>query len=184
MFASTQVQSPAFVGILFSPRMVFIIDVFRALGDFEDSYDVAALDRLEGRLAEVMDSRTAKGLVSDALLLAFGLRRERRDQLEFMPLGSRRGTMDEYRLIALIGAAYRQDRAVAMEAALALGITNRGALVALACDIANRLKIAGIPVDEPDERLLGRRDEVGSKIDLVEDQPFEFERRSLTLVIH
>jgi hypothetical protein len=183
MLASTQVHSPAF-GILFSPRTVFIIDIFRALGDFEENYDVAALDRLEARLADIMDLRIAKGLVSDALLLAFGVRRERPDQLEFSPIGSRRGTIDEYRLMALIGAAYRQDPAVAMEAALALGITNRRPLVALACDIANRLKINGVPVDAPDERLLGNNNEANSRVELIEDQPFEFERRSLTLVIH
>ena len=35
------------IAVLFAPGAVRIIDIFRALGDFEDHYDVAALDRLE-----------------------------------------------------------------------------------------------------------------------------------------
>jgi hypothetical protein len=187
MLASAPAHSPSFIGILFSPRSLFLIDIFRALGDFEEHYDLASLDELERRLSQSLRPHIAKGLVSDALLLAFGIRRERRDQLDFAPLGSRRGTADEYFLVALIGAAYRQDAALAAEAAIALGIANYRPLVSLACDIADRLKLAGVPVDEPDKRLIsaGRGDaDEGPRIDLDEDRPTAVERRILTLVIH
>jgi hypothetical protein len=187
MLASAAARSRPSVGILFSPQSLFLVDIFRALADFETHYDLAFLDQLERRLSRSIDLSLAKGLVSDALLLAFGIRRERHDQLDFAPIGSRRGTVDEYRLLALVGAAYRQDPAVAAEAALALGVANYRPLVTLACDIANRLKMAGIPVDEPDERLISPKDvEAGERtpLDLDEDRPFVFERRILTLVVH
>jgi hypothetical protein len=65
------------VAVLFVPSIVPIIDVFRALADFQEHYDIGALDELEGRLCASMSRDLAKGLVSDALLLAFGLGRER-----------------------------------------------------------------------------------------------------------
>ena len=70
-------REAAAVTVLFAPHLVTVIDVFRALGDFEDHYDVAALDGLEGRLGATMSRNLAKGLVSDALLLAFALTRQR-----------------------------------------------------------------------------------------------------------
>ena len=51
---------------------------------------------IESRLARIVSRDVAKGIVSDALLLAFGLRRERMSALAFAPLLSRRGTLDEY----------------------------------------------------------------------------------------
>ena len=69
-------QQDARVGVLFSPDTVVVIDIFRALGNFEEHYDVAALDWTERRLASFMPQEVAKGIVSDALLLAFGVRRE------------------------------------------------------------------------------------------------------------
>jgi hypothetical protein len=187
MVASASVPFRPLVGILFSPRSLFLIDVFRTLGAFEEHYDLASLDALERRLAQSIDPSIAKGLVSDALLLSFGLRRERQDQLDFAPTGSRRGTADEYRLVALVGAAYRNDPALAAEAALALGVANYPPLITLACDIANRLKMAGIAVDDPDGRLISSEAGAGAeatRIDLDEDRPFVFEHRVLTLVVH
>src|SRR5688500_7388155 len=92
------------VAILFSPASVPVIDIFRALGDFEEHYDVAALDSLEGRLAGIMSREAAKRIVSDSLLLAFGLRRERPEPLDLRPVLSRRGSLDEYYILALVGA--------------------------------------------------------------------------------
>jgi hypothetical protein len=56
-------------------------------------------------LKKRLSACTEKALVSDALLLAFSLRRERREQLQFSQIGSRRGTEDERRLLSLICAA-------------------------------------------------------------------------------
>jgi hypothetical protein len=187
MLASASAQAPAPVGILFSPQSLFVIDIFRALANFEEHYELAFLDEIERRLSRSIEPRVAKGLVSDGLLLAFGIRRERRDQLDFAAVGSRRGTVDEYRLLALIGAAYRQDAALAAEAALALGVTNSRSLITLAYDIADRLMGAGIPVDELDERLIAPRARdlaERAPTDPDEDRPFAFERRILTLVVH
>ena len=146
-------RDAAAVAVLFSPAMVPVIDIFRALGDFEDHYDVLALDGLERRLARTMSREAAKGIVSDALLLAFGLRRERVEPIPYGALHARRGTLDEYCLVALIGAAYRSDVALASEAASALGVAHPQPLVSLAIDIAQRLEAAGVKVEAPDRRL-------------------------------
>jgi hypothetical protein len=141
--------------VLFSPDAVQIIDIFRSLGDFEETYDIEALDQLEAALACVMSRDDAKSVVSDALLLAFGLRRERREALDFAPVRSRRGTLDEYRLLALIGASHIQDGGLVSDAAASLDIMRAWPLVALASDIARRLEAAGLTLQCPDRRLLG-----------------------------
>src|SRR5215212_4522582 len=99
-------SEPASVAVLFPPDTVPIVDIFRALGDFEEHYDVNSLDHLENGLARTVSRDVAKGIVSDALLLAFGLRRERLRPMSYFPLRSRRGSPDEYRLMALIGATF------------------------------------------------------------------------------
>lgn len=144
---------PASVAVLLAPDAVPIVDVFRTLGDFEKHYDVAALDQLEDRLALTMSRDAAKGVVSDALLLAFGLRRERLEPIDYGSIGSRRGTLDEYRLMALIGAAYWHDFVLASEAAAALEVGHAQPLVALAFDIARRLEASGLKLEAPDARL-------------------------------
>jgi hypothetical protein len=141
------------VTVLFSPGAVRIVDIFRALGDFEDHYDIAALDRLEDGLAAAVGRDAAKGIVSDALLLAFGLRRERSVPLEYSPTGSRRGTLDEYRLVALLSATYWHDFVLASEAAAALAIVHPQPLISLAFDISRRLETSGLKLDMPDPRL-------------------------------
>ena len=141
------------VAVLFSPGTVPIIDIFRALGDFEDHYDVAALDTLEDDLAEAMGRDAAKGIVSDALLLAFGLRRERPEPMQYGPRQSRRGTLDEYRLMSLLSATYWHDFILAAEAAAALEIIHPQPLISLAFDISRRLEGAGLKLDAPDARV-------------------------------
>src|ERR687890_522333 len=101
--------SPAAVAVLFSPGTVPIIDIFRALGDFEDHYDVAALDALEDDLAEAMGRDTAKGIVSDALPPPSARGRGRRAPMNPTPRQSRRATLDEYRLMSLLSATYWHD---------------------------------------------------------------------------
>ncbi|HEX2553752.1 MAG TPA: hypothetical protein VHL98_08625 [Microvirga sp.] len=141
------------VAVLFSPGTVPIVDIFRALGDFEDHYDVAALDALEDDLARAMGRDTAKGIVSDALLLAFGLRRERPEPMQYAPRQSRRGTLDEYRLVSLLSATYWHDFVLASEAAAALEIIHPQPLISLAFDISRRLESAGMKLDAPDPRV-------------------------------
>jgi hypothetical protein len=141
------------VAILFSPASVPVIDIFRALGDFEEHYDVAALDSLESRLSDIMRRDAAKGIVSDSLLLAFGLRRERPARLDLRPLRSRRGSFDEYCLLALLGATFWHDFELAAQAAAALGVRQPQPLVSLGSEIARRLEAAGVVLELPDGRL-------------------------------
>lgn len=154
MYELTGAHRPAALTLLFPPHAVALLDIFRALSDFEERYELSVLDGLEARLAEQLDPAAAKGIVSDALLLAFGLRREREERLDFSELGSRRGTADEYRLLALIGAAAQDDVERAATAAMALDIANFRPLAALAADLARRLEEAGFDLDLPDGRLL------------------------------
>jgi hypothetical protein len=140
--------------VLFSPAVVPIVDIFRVLGDFEDHYDVFTLDRLEHSLTSWMGPDAAKGTVSDALLLAFGLRRERHSGLDLAPLQSRRGTLDEYKLITLIEAAMREDSDLAARAAAALGVFHVESLVPLAAGIGRRLRAAGLRLEQLDGRLI------------------------------
>lgn len=164
-------RTAAPVSVLFAPETVPIIDIFRALGDFEEHYDIAALDGLETRLAELMPQETAKGIVSDALLLAFGLRRERREPVTYGSIRSRRGTVDEYRLMAIIGATFSHDFILASEAAAALDVAHPQALISLAFDIARRLESAGLKLEAPDPRLLGLRDPARSSEVVAERGP-------------
>lgn len=155
----TPVEPVAQVAFLFAPDAVAVIDIFRALGDFEVHYDITALDQLEARLADTMSRDEAKSIVSDALLLAFGLRRERYEPLTFSPPGSRKGTFDEYCLLALIGATYWHDFDLASDAAESLKIVHYQPLVSLASDIARRLEAAGVRIEAPDRRMLGGKNE-------------------------
>jgi hypothetical protein len=143
----------ASVSVLFPPDVVPVVDIFRTLGDFEEHYDVNSLDHIENRLARKVNRDVAKGVVSDALLLAFGLRRERIRRMDYAPLRSRRGTLDEYRLLALIAAAFWHDMPLAAEAATALDVSRAQPLVALAFDIARRLESAGLKLEAPDARV-------------------------------
>ena len=142
------------VAVLFAPAAVQIIDIFRALGDFEDHYDVAALDAIENDLACLIDRHTARAIVSSALLFGFGLRRERGRAIDYAQLKSRHGRLDEYRILALMGAAYDRDAVLAAEIATSLGAAHAEPLVGLARDIAVRLGEAGLVLDGLDPRVL------------------------------
>ncbi len=159
------------VAVLFSPGIVPIVDIFRALGDFEDHYDVAALDTLEDHLARTMGRDTAKGIVSDALLLAFGLRRERPEPIRYAPRQSRRGTLDEYRLISLLSATFWHDFILASEAAAALDIVHPQPLISLAFDISRRLESAGMKLEAPDPRLFRPDPEPATRFMVERDRP-------------
>jgi hypothetical protein len=153
--------------VLFPPRLVPLVDVFRGLGRLSDSYDVTALDALERRLGAMVGARGAKGVVSDALLLAFGLRRDRIAPLSYGPLASRAGTIDEYRVLALVAAAYWRDFHLASKAAAALQLLHAQPLIALALDVARRLERGGIALALPDARLLGPARQVDHRVGVV-----------------
>ena len=145
------------VAILFSPASLPVVDLFRALGDFEENHDVAILDALEGRLSDIMSREAAKGIVSDSLLLAYGLRRERPEPLDLRPLLSRHGSLDEYCVVALLGATFWHDLGLAMQASEALVVRQPQPLVSLGFDIARQFEAAGVMLEVPDARLLRPR---------------------------
>jgi hypothetical protein len=135
------------VFLLFPPALVPVLDIFRVLGNFEENYDISALDALEERLAKSISPQLAKGIVSDALLLAFGLHRERREPLDYGRPETRRGTADESRLIDLLAACSRHDFDLAERVAASLSVSHSKPLVALAYDVARRLEAAGLKLD-------------------------------------
>src|SRR3712207_3921254 len=117
-FSSTA-SEPA-VTVLFHPSTVPIIDVFRSLGRLEDQYDLALLDGPERALTAYTHPEAAKAIVSDALLLAFALTRQRGRPFSHRPLRSRHGSLDEYCLMTLIGSSRSPSTELAIEAATAL----------------------------------------------------------------
>jgi len=151
---SAAIGSTPSVSFLLRPDVVLAIDLFRALGDFEENYDLSALDRLEERLSALMERSAAKGLVSDALLLAFALRTERAGCWAMNPVGSRRATTDEFRLLALISACLDEDPRLAAEALRSLGVVGNQTILSLAEEVADRLDAAGMRLDPPDLRLI------------------------------
>ena len=155
------------LAVLFPPRLVPLDDVFRGVAGFGDTYDLAALDALEARLAAAIGARAAKGVVSDALLLGFSLRRTRGLPLAFGASGSRAGTLDEYRIIGLIAAAYWRDGELAAQAAAALAGTHAQPLIASATDIAGRLARAGLALPPPDGKLLGGGGDLPVSVEVV-----------------
>jgi hypothetical protein len=102
------IEAPSFsaplgsVAVLLHPSTVPVVDVFRSLGSLEDQYDLVLLDGPEQALAVYTQPEAAKGIVSDALLLAFALTRQRGRPFSHKPLGSRQGSMDEYCLLAMV----------------------------------------------------------------------------------
>jgi hypothetical protein len=155
MYQSTAPIAPsASVSFLLSPHVVLVIDMFRALGDFEEHYDLSALDRLEDRLSTIIDPVSARGLVSDALLLGFALRTERTTSWAMHQAGSRRATPHEYRLLGLVSACMHGDTALAAEALRGLGVAGNHTILSLAGEVAQRLAAAGVELDPPDARLM------------------------------
>ncbi|NIX76810.1 hypothetical protein [Microvirga terricola] len=114
-----------------------ILDVFRYFNRLEDHHDLTLLDGPEGTLAASTGPDLAKTIVSDALLLAFSIARQRRRPLDHHPVGSRRGTLDEYCLVVLMIASRLPDSSLATEAASALGLDD--AILSLVADLMRQI---------------------------------------------
>lgn len=127
------------VAVLFHPSAVPVIDVFRSIGSLEDQYDLSLLDGPEHLLSAYVDPAAAKGIVSDVLLLAFALTRQRGRAFGHRPLGSRQGSRDEYCLMALIGSSRQPTPEVAREASAILGVSPLDLLSALAGELARQM---------------------------------------------
>jgi|GEM_PF-3107924 len=142
-------SGPNPVAVLLHPSAVPVIDVFRSLNRLEDQYDLALLDRPEQALATYTQSETAKGIVSDALLLAFALTRQRGRPFIHRPVGSRHGSLDEYSLLTLIGASRGSSPEVALEAARYLDIVSLDFMSALAGDLVRQIELGSVAFDVP-----------------------------------
>jgi hypothetical protein len=141
--------TPGSVAFLLHPSMVAVIDVFRSLSSLEDQYDLALLDGPEQGLASYTQPEAAKGIVSDALLLAFALTRQRGRPFSHRPLGSRHGSMDEYCLLALMGSLRNTASDVALEAAAYLDIASLDVVVTLAGEIVRQMDIGTLVFEPP-----------------------------------
>lgn len=149
----TGTQSFAFdatpVSILLHPDAVPVADIFRCIGGFEDQYDLALLNGPEEDLLGLTRPEVAKAIISDALLLAFALDRQRRGPLCHAPLKSRRASTDEYCLMALIGASRVQDSELAFEASTALGVASLDLVASLASDLIRQIDTSGLAFSTP-----------------------------------
>lgn len=138
------------VAFLLHPSTVPVIDVFRSLSSLEDQYDLALLDRPEKDLAAFTQPEAAKAIVSDALLLAFALTRQRGRAFSHRSLRSRHGSLDEYCLLALIATSRRAEGETALEAAALLDIVSLDFMTALTGEIARQMDIGALVFDAPD----------------------------------
>jgi hypothetical protein len=173
------VADPGPVFVLLHPNAVPVVDIFRCISRFEDRYDLAILDGPEEALLGLTRPDAAKAIVSDALLLAFALDRQRSRKLCHAPLKSRRGSMDEYCLLALIGASCVPDSELAFEASAALGIASLDLVTSLASDLVRQIDLAGLALGAPaiDEfrGVVGNRILFDDDPDLVPNRPeFKF----------
>lgn len=137
------------VAVLFHPSAVPVIDVFRSLGSLEDQYDLALLDSPETALSRFLDPGLAKGIVSDALLLAFSLTRQRGRPFHFRPVGSRQGSVDEYCLLTMIAASHQVGPEVTQEAAFVLDVQSLDPLKPLTGEIIRQIDLGTIVFQVP-----------------------------------
>jgi len=138
------------VAVLLHPSMVPVIDVFRSLDSLDDHYDLALLDAPEQALANYTTAETAKGIVSDLLLLAFSMTRQRGRPFSHRPLGSRHGSIDEYCLLVLIGSSRNPVSEVALEATDYLGVVSVDAMATLAGELVRQIDLGTLAFQLPD----------------------------------
>ena len=138
------------VAVLLHPSMVPVIDVFRSLDSLDDHYDLALLDAPEQALANYTTAETAKGIVSDLLLLAFSMTRQRGRPFSHRPLGSRHGSIDEYCLLVLIGSSRNPVSEVALEATDYLGVVSLDAMATLAGELVRQIDLGTFAFQLPD----------------------------------
>ncbi|QFU15918.1 hypothetical protein [Microvirga thermotolerans] len=137
------------MAVLFRPSIVPLIDAFRSLEALSDRYDLHILEGPERDLARFMEPAAARAAVSDAMLLAFALGRQRGGPLAHRPLGSRRGSLDEYCILSLIAAAQEPESELAFEAAAALGVVSFDFIFGMAADLLRQIDHGGLALERP-----------------------------------
>lgn len=141
--------APPPIAVLFHPSTVPVIDVFRSLNRLEEQYDLALLDGPERALAAYTQPEAAKGIVSDALLMAFSLTRQRGKPFCHRPFGSRHGSVDEYCLMTLIGSSRSPESELHLEAAAALGVVSLDFMASLVGEIARQMDRGSLVFEMP-----------------------------------
>jgi hypothetical protein len=129
--------------LLLHPSSVPVVDVFRSKTELEVTHDLALAQEAELELGAWTTAALSKAIISDAILLAFSLSRERKQPLEYRPQGSRLTSPDERRLIALVSAVGADEAATALAAAT-LGVPAGGLCGAAAENLASQIKQAGL----------------------------------------
>lgn len=147
--ASSFPAAPASVAVLFHPSAVPVLDVFRSLDRLDDQYDLVLLDEPERALATYTTPEAAKGIISDALLLAFALTRQRGKPFSYQSRGSRHGSMDEYCLMTLIGASRFPGSDLSLEAAAALGLVSLDFMASLVGEMIRQMDRRSLVFDLP-----------------------------------
>jgi len=137
------------VTVLFPPPVVPLIDAFRSLEVLAEHYDLHVLEGPEEDLARFMEPSAAKAVISDAMLLAFALGRQRGEPLVHCPLRSRKGSADEYCIFTLIAAAREPDTGLALEAAATLRVISFEFVFAMATDLLRRMDRGGFVLERP-----------------------------------
>lgn len=137
------------IAVLFHPSAVPFVDVFRTLDRLEDQYDLALLDGPERALAAYTPPDTAKGIISDALLMAFALTRQRGRPFCHRPLGSRHESVDEYCLMTLIGSMHAHASELRLEAAAALGVASLDFMASLVGEIGRQMDSGSVVFETP-----------------------------------
>lgn len=142
-------QDAGRVFILLHPGIIPIVDVFRSFGREEEGCDLALLESPEQTLATRTTPDAAKAIISDAVLLAFGLWRKRNAPLVCEPIGSRAGSLDEYRLVTWITASRIPGAELTQEASASLGISSPDYLATLAAGLIRQIDRAGLVLEAP-----------------------------------
>ncbi|MGO4704588.1 hypothetical protein AB4072_02270 [Microvirga sp. 2MCAF38] len=133
-------ESDRSVLILFSPKILPAIDLFRGLADLGEAYQSPILEEREASLTNVVGAQQARAALSDALLFSFAIRRQRSNSLTINAIGSRRGTGEEFSLLTLIGAAGVDAQPLLRRAASMLCVELTETLLQLSADLAKDLK--------------------------------------------
>lgn len=135
-------QSP--FALLLHPSSVPVVDVFRSKSELEFTHDLKLAHEAELELGGWTTAALSKAIISDAILLAFSLSREREELLHYRQQGSRLTSADERRLIALVSAVLVGEEAMALAAAT-LGVPAGGLCSVAAANLASQIKQAGLP---------------------------------------
>ncbi|WP_262270920.1 hypothetical protein [Microvirga yunnanensis] len=170
-------NAPRAVAVLLHPSIVPVIDVFRSLDLLEDQYDLALLDGPEQGLTAYTGQEAAKGIVSDALLLAFALTRQPGGPFAYRPVGSRHGSLDEFCLLTLIASSRNLGSDLAVEAASLLDVASLDVMGPLTGEILRHMDAGDLVFALPSlpefRAMMGTR---SSEEVLVEAAPGKAER--------